>query len=71
MILKKERFISDPVVTTVAVLANEPRAAVGSNDFFFSSKQNLDVTRPFRREQRSQGTLTTIRCVTSFLDEAL
>ena len=34
MILKKERIISDPVVATVAVLANEPLAAVGSDDFF-------------------------------------
>ena len=34
MILKKERIISDPVEATVAVLANEPRAEVGSDDFF-------------------------------------
>lgn len=34
MILKKERIISDPVEATVAVLANEPLAAVGSDDFF-------------------------------------
>ena len=57
MILKKECIISDPVVATVAVLANEPLAAVGSDDFFFSSKHNLDVTRPFRREQRSRPTV--------------
>ena len=47
MILKKERIISDPVVTTVTVLANEPRAAVGSNDFFLlETEPRRDQTIP-------------------------